>query len=181
MKQKISVTIDIPAGIELKQEDGTFIVKGPKGELRRRMIAEGVSVAIETQKVSLASTTTSKLQKKMIYTMNAHLKNMIHGVQEPFVYLLKICPGHFPMNVSVDKGVFTIKNFLGEKVPRTLKLKQGVSVKVDGKDVTVEGIDKELVSQTAASIEKLTTITGRDKRIFQDGIYIVSKAGKEIK
>jgi len=85
------------------------------------------------------------------------------------------------MNVSIDKDIFTVKNFLGEKTPRKLRINAAVKVKIDGKDVYVEGINKELTAQTAASIETLTKIKGRDKRIFQDGIYIVSKAGKEIK
>jgi large subunit ribosomal protein L6 len=45
----------------------------------------------------------------------------------------------------------------------------------------VEGIDKELTSQTAALIEKLTRRPGFDKRIFQDGIFMIEKDGKPLK
>ena len=51
-----------------------------------------------------------------------------------------------------------------------------VQVKVENKsDVFVSGVDREKVGQTAAIIEKACRIRGRDRRIFQDGIYIVSK------
>ena len=82
------------------------------------------------------------------------------------------------MNVSVSESEFKIKNFLGEKVPRIVKLRYGVSVKIDGNIISVEGADKEKVGQVAADIEQKTRRPGFDKRIFQDGIYITDKAGK---
>lgn len=85
------------------------------------------------------------------------------------------------MNVSVSNDQFTVKNFLGEKTPRILKLKKDVKVKVEGDQVIVESVDKELAGQTAADIEILCKITNRDPRIFQDGIWVISKAGKFVK
>jgi large subunit ribosomal protein L6 len=49
-------------------------------------------------------------------------------------------------------------------------------VKVSNKtEVTVSGTDKELVGQTAANIEKCATVKNRDRRVFQDGIYLINK------
>ncbi len=62
-----------------------------------------------------------------------------------------------------------------------MKLKEGVSIKVEGDMINVESIDKGLAGQTAADIEQLTRRTNYDTRIFQDGIYIINKDGKEIK
>jgi large subunit ribosomal protein L6 len=42
-------------------------------------------------------------------------------------------------------------------------------------EVTVTGIDKESVGQTAANIERSTTVKNRDRRVFQDGIYLIHK------
>ena len=181
MKLDITQEINIPDGIEISKEAHLIKVKGPKGEVSKKLAGSRIDIALDKNSVKIISKKASKREKKLIYTFKAHINNMIKGVTEPFVYKLKICPGHFPMNVSMDNNIFTIKNFLGEKTPRKLKINSEVKVKIDGKDVYIEGIDKELTSQTAASIEMLTKIKGRDKRIFQDGIYIVSKAGKEIK
>ncbi|HLC99276.1 MAG TPA: 50S ribosomal protein L6, partial [Candidatus Nanoarchaeia archaeon] len=84
------------------------------------------------------------------------------------------------MNVSVSGNEFNVANFLGEKTPRKLKIKDGVKVKVEGEFVVVEGIRKEDAGQVAANIEILTKVKGRDRRIFQDGIYIIEKDGKQM-
>ena len=82
------------------------------------------------------------------------------------------------MNVSVKNNEFIIKNFIGEKYPRVLKLDPAVKVKVDGEVVVVEASDIEVAGQTAGSIEKLSTRTGFDRRIFQQGIFIIEKPKK---
>jgi len=181
MRSDITQEINIPEGIEISKEAHLIKVKGPMGEVSKKLAGPKIEITADKNSVKIISKKATKREKKLIYTFKAHINNMIKGVTEPFVYKLKICPGHFPMNVSMDKDIFTVKNFFGEKTPRKLKIKPDVKVKIDGKDVYVEGIDKELTAQTAASIEMLTKIKNRDRRIFQDGIYIVSKAGKEIK
>lgn len=85
------------------------------------------------------------------------------------------------MTVAVSKNELVVKNFLGEKVPRIIKLKENVTVKIEGEHIKIESPDKELAGQCAADIEKLTRRPGFDTRIFQDGIYIINKAGKDIK
>ena len=85
------------------------------------------------------------------------------------------------MNVTVSSDNFTIKNFLGEKTPRVLKLKKGVIVKVEGGQIIVESVNKELAGQVSADIEQLTRRSGYDGRIFQDGIWLCNKDGKETK
>ena len=76
----------------------------------------------------------------MIYgTFKAHIKNMIKGITEGHIYKLKVCSGHFPMNVSVNKDKLIVNNFLGEKTPRELNLKEGVAVKLEGDIILVAG------------------------------------------
>ena len=99
----------------------------------------------------------------------------MYGVLKGYEAKLKICSGHFPMTVSTDTEKVTIKNFLGEKVPRHSSMMKGVEVKVNGNEVIVTGIEKEAVGQTAARIEQSCRITNRDRRIFQDGIWIIRK------
>ena len=48
-------------------------------------------------------------------------------------------------------------------------------VSVKGDEVTITGVNKEDVGQTMANLEQATKIRGKDPRVFQDGIYLVSK------
>ena len=82
--------------------------------------------------------------------------------------------------MTINNSELIVKNFLGEKVPRTLKLKPGAEVKVEGDLIVVESPSKEIAGQVSADIEQLTRRTGYDSRIFQDGIWIVSKGDKEV-
>lgn len=112
----------------------------------------------------------------MAGTWKAHLNNMIKGVTDGFTYNLKAFYSHFPMTMSVKGNKLVVNNYFGERVPRTANILPGVDVKVQKKvEVVVSGIDKEAVGQTAANIERCTTVKNRDRRVFQDGIYLLEK------
>ncbi len=172
--------LSIPEGCEFKREPALMTVKGPKGELTKSIENKNIEITQEGAELTLRFKKTSKKEKKHLFTTKAHLKNMFKGVTEGYTYKLKICSGHFPMTVSLKGNLIEIKNFIGEVVPRKLIIKEGAKVKIEGDLITVEAFDKELAGQTAASIEKMTKRPGFDKRIFQDGIYIIEKDGKKI-
>jgi len=88
---------------------------------------------------------------------------------------MKIVFAHFPMKVIVKGNVVAIDNFLGEKVTRNSAIVGATKVKVKEDIVTIEGNDIEEVGQTAGNLEKATIVKGRDTRVFQDGIYTISK------
>jgi len=181
MKADITDRIEIPEGVEINIDKGMITIKGPKGEVARKLIHPKISISIEDKKIIISSKKATKREKTIIGTFKAHIKQMINGAQEGHMYKLKICATHFPMTVEIKDNELAVKNFLGENVPRTLKLKQGVDVKIEGEIIVVESPNKELAGQTAASIEQLCRITNKDRRIFQDGIYITEKSGKGIK
>ena len=116
----------------------------------------------------------------MIYTIVAHLNNLIKGVQEKYEYTMKMCFNHFPMTVDLSPKEAVIKNFLGEKIARRAKIVDGVNVKINKDIVVITSVDKEAAGQTAANFETATKIRNRDRRVFQDGIFITNKCGKQI-
>lgn len=178
--KKIQEEIELPQGVQANIEGLQITIKGPKGEVKRKISNPLLIIKKEGNSVIVTAEKSSKKEKKEINTYVSHIKNMINGATKGHYYELKICSGHFPMNVSIAGGELIIKNFIGEKNPRKLKIKAGVTVKVEGEKVTVEHSDIEIAGQTAADIEQLTRRPGFDPRIFQDGIYITKKDGKEL-
>ena len=177
MKVDLKEEIELVAGVTAQLVDNLLIIKGAKGEVKRSFQHPKVKLSVEEQKVIIESIKATKREKTIVGAFYAHIKNMVYGVQEPYVYKLKICSGHFPMNVAVVGQEVVIKNFLGENVPRRAKLVAGAEVKITGNDIVVSSPDKELAGLMAARIENLCRITNRDLRIFQDGCYITEKGG----
>ena len=180
MKREILQEIEIPHGIEIEIEKNTIAIKGKLGEIRKRFGFKGIKLEKKENKIMIEKKNATKNEKRIINTAVAYIKNMIRGVSEGFEYSLKIAHSHFPMTVEIHGKDVLVKNFLGEKVPRKTEILPGVEVKIDRDIITVKSHDKELAGQTAANLEKATRITNRDRRVFQDGIFIINKAGKEI-
>jgi large subunit ribosomal protein L6 len=173
--------VALSQGVSAQFDGSNITINGPKGQISMRSNDKGVSISIDSDAIRIVGIASNKRIKTVVNTYKAHLKNMVKGVQTPYVYKLKVCSGHFPMTVTLEKGVIVIKNFLGEKVPRTYKVKEGVIVKVEGEIVTVESPSKDLAGMTAGAIEQLTRRPGFDLRIFQDGIYIIEVEGLPLK
>ncbi len=182
MKEKeIKEEIKLPEGVEIKIDAGVITLKGKKGECQKKITDPKIIIKAEGNKVIVSAKNATKREKTRLGSCVSHISNMAKGANEGHIYKLKICSGHFPMNVAISGKDFIVKNFLGEKNPRALKLKEGADVKLEGEVITIESCSKELAGQTAADIEKLTRITNKDRRIFQDGIYITEKDSKPIR
>jgi large subunit ribosomal protein L6 len=179
--KKPEIFVVIPSGVTASVEGNTVKVKGAKGEISRKFVLHDIIISKKDDKIVVTSPTTRKADKAKAGAIHAHIRNMVASTSNGVVYKMKIVYSHFPMNVKVQGDKFVIDNFLGEKCPRKAKILKNVTVEVKGQDVTLKGIDKDIVSQTAANIEQITKITNRDLRVFQDGIYITEKDGKPIK
>lgn len=172
------LTVEIPEGVTVTVSEDSMTAKGPEGEVVKQINFGRLEVKVEGTNFTIGYPKATKTEKKMMHTIVAHLKNMIQGVQEKFVYELKICYGHFPFTVEKNGNKAIIKNFLGEKINREVALLEGCDVDIGKEIITIKSADKELAGQTSANFEAATKIKGRDKRIFQDGVYIINKAGK---
>jgi large subunit ribosomal protein L6 len=107
----------------------------------------------------------------------AHMKKMFLGLENDYVYHLESCNVHFPMTLKVEGNKLVINNFLGEKTPRFARILPGVKVDVKGAKITVSSPDKDAAGHTASNFEKATKIKLRDRRVFQDGIFLVDRPG----
>lgn len=168
--------VDIPPGVNVTLENNVLTVSGPKGTLARDMRFPQIDVRVDGGEVVVSTASDKKRILAMSGTLEAHVKGMIRGVAEGYEYHMKVVYSHFPIQLKVQGNLLEIGNFLGEKQPRIAKIIEGVTVRVGSDEVTLTGIDKEKVGNTAANIEHATRITKRDPRVFQDGIYITERA-----
>ena len=180
MKKEFSQEIEIPEGIEVKKEDKKIIIKGPEGEVSKEFNFGRIKFENKDGKILISYPMATRNDKRMINTITAHLKNMVKGVKEKYEYKLKICSSHFPINVEIKGNEALIKNFLGEKKPRKCKIPQDVEVKINKEIITIKSENKELAGHSAANFEMATAVRNRDRRIFQEVIYIINKDGEDI-
>lgn len=93
---------------------------------------------------------------------------------------------HFPVNMAISEGntIIEIRNFLGEKRVRKLKLLPGVTVEnsTEQKDeIILRGNSLDNVSQSAALIQQSVTVKDKDIRMFLDGIYVSERGAIPVK
>ena len=173
---RIEHIVTIPEGVTADiSEDGVVTISGPKGSLSRSFESDVIQLFQDGSGLVVRVDLPRRKQRALAGTWNAHLNNMVKGVTDGFTYNLKAFYSHFPMTLAVNGNTFQVNNYFGERVPRTAHILDNVNVKVSNKvEVTVSGIDKEAVGQTAANIERCTTGKKRDRRVFHDGIYLLN-------
>jgi large subunit ribosomal protein L6 len=171
-----SQELSISENLNIEISGNKVKISGPKGELEKNFkLVGGIKIKKVDNKIKVSSESERRKIKSLVGTMVAHIRSMIRGVTEGFVYKLRVVYSHFPITVKVEGDKILIQNFLGEKTPRVGKIVGDIKVKVGDSDILVSGINREDVGQTAANIEQACRITGYDRRRFMDGVYIVSK------
>ena len=151
-------------------------VKGSRGELKKIFKHPRIRISTDGNVVKIATQSNYRKDLAIVGTWVAHVKNMLKGITKGYETELKIVFMHFPMTAKVDGTNFMIINFLGEKGPRKAKIAGNTKIEIQKDTIKVSGTNKEDVGQTAANIEQLCHKGDRDIRVFQDGVYIVTKS-----
>ena len=172
------VELDIPDNVTVEIDHLDVTVDGPEGSVTRRLWYPDVTVDVDDDTVVIESDAEDAKTNATVGTFESHVRNAFHGVTEGWEYKMEVFYSHFPMQVRVDGDDVVIENFLGEKAPRRTTIHGDTDVDVDDEVVVLSGPNKEDVGQTAADIEQLTRVSGKDTRVFQDGVYITEKPAK---
>ena len=170
--------LEIPAGVNVEIVGRNITISKNSSEIKK--IMNNIIIAnVEGNKLIFRTIKNSKTEKKILGSIVAHLKNAFEGLNQKFKYKLQVASVHFPITLDHNKTTneIIVKNFLGEKKPRVIKVYPGVDIKITKDVIELESHDIEKAGQTAANIEKGTKIRLRDRRVFQDGIFIVEKPG----
>jgi large subunit ribosomal protein L6 len=167
--------IQIPSAVDIKIDDGSVIVKGPKGELSRSIRPE-VAITVNDGEVTLQPVSNAGLARALWGTYASHINNMITGVTEGFTKKLIVEGVGYRSEVQGQKIVLN----LGYSHPITLDIPAGIEVTVEKNTISVSGSDKELVGEFAAIIRRQRKPEPyKGKGIRYDDEVIRRKEGKK--
>ncbi|MBW2057856.1 MAG: 50S ribosomal protein L6 [Deltaproteobacteria bacterium] len=167
--------IPIPEGVEVSLSGDAVQVKGPKGQLERRL-PRGAQVTVEDNQVRVQRPDDSRQAKSVQGLTRSLLANMVVGVSQGFEKKLEIVGVGYRAERK-DDGLFLT---LGYSHPILYPLPPGIDVVVDKQvALTVKGIDKELVGAVAAKIRSFRPPEPyKGKGIRYKDEYIRRKVGK---
>ncbi len=140
--------IAVPKGVTVNLADGQLTVKGPKGELSRQIMPE-VVLTIEENSITVTRADESIKSRSAHGLVRTLVNNMVVGVTTGYQTDLEINGVGYRAELKGSELVLS----LGYSHPVVYPLPQGITVEVDKMTkLSVKGIDKELVGQTAAKI-----------------------------
>ena len=154
----------VPKGVEVKIDGLSISVKGPKGSISKTM-PEGVKFEQkEDQIVCSIPEKSSKPIRSKFGLVRSLINNMVIGTSEGFKIGLEIIGVGYK---AQSQGPNKIQLNVGYSHPVVYESPEGVTLKVEGNKVFVEGVDKEAIGQTAAEIRKV-----RPPKHYKDGAGI---------
>ena len=168
--------IELPKGVEVRQEANAVMVKGPKGTLSTPLVP-GIGVKLEKNVVQFTRVDEEKKTRALHGLMRALVANNVLGVSQGFKRELDIVGVGYRAEVKGKEVVFQ----LGYSHPVRFPIPKGIDIAVDAKSghITVTGIDKQKVGQTAAEIRALREPDPyKGKGIKYSDEVIRRKAGK---
>lgn len=170
--------IQIPPGVEVKINGNLIVIRGPKGELQREVAGE-IKVELKDNQLFLSVAKETKKSPALWGLFRMLLYNMVQGVKNGFEKKLEIEGIGYK---AILQGKDLILN-LGYSHPVEFKAASGIEFKVEKNVITVSGVDKELVGQTAAEIRALAKpepYKGKGIR-YQEEIVKLKEGKKAVK
>ena len=167
--------ISLPAGVEVSVVDQTVTVKGPKGVLTQT-IPERITVVKEDDQLLVQRPSDQKQDRAFHGLTRALVANMVEGVTNGFQKKLEMVGVGYRASMNGNKLVLAI----GFSHPVEIDPPEGISFEVPAvTKITIMGIDKQLVGNTAAHIRAIREPEPyKGKGIKYENEVIRRKAGK---
>ncbi len=167
--------IVIPEGTTVSVSGDSVSVKGPHGELMKK-ISYLINVLISENNISFSTKNNSLEARSSLGTTAAHIKNMIKGVNEKYTKKLILEGVGYKMEVQGN----SIKFALGFSHPVVLAIPDGLNVSIEKGNMTITGIDKDLLGGFAAKVRSLKEPEPYKGKGFRyDNEIIKRKQGKK--
>ena len=170
--------ITIPTSVTVTVDDGQISVQGPQGQLNLPLTKQ-VSIAVDGQTLTVKRKKNDQVSRSLHGLTRALIYNMVVGVDKGWEKKLELVGVGYRAQTSGDKLTLAV----GYSHPVEIVAPEGVKFQVaDNTKITVSGIDKHIVGQTAASIRAVRPPEPyQGKGIRYSGEYVRRKAGKASK
>ena len=168
--------ITVPQGVDLRLQSGTVTVKGPKGQLEQA-VPEGIRIERADGTVRVERVGDDRRVRALHGLTRTLVANMVHGVTEGFTKSLELVGTGYRATKNGRRLVLTV----GYSHPVEVEPPPGIEFEAPTvASVTVRGIDKQLVGQTAANIRavRVPSVYGEGKGIRYVGERVRGKQGK---
>lgn len=175
--------VQIPQGVELTLEGNTVKVKGPKGQLETT-VHKNVSLERKNDEalgdvLVVTVKDENKPSDRSLWGLSQRLiENMVKGVTEGYQKQLEFVGVGYKVSVSGN----VVKMSVGFSHDVDFKLPEGIEAQAEKNTLTITGIDKQLVGETAARIRKIRKPEPyKGKGIRYSDEVVRRKAGKAAK
>ena len=167
--------IPLPAKVSVEINGAHISVKGPKGTLERQL-PEKVIINQEGESLTVKRQDESRTARERHGLTRTLIANMVDGVAKGFERRLEIQGVGYRAQAQGSKLTLNV----GYSNPVVMEMPKGINVKVENNtQVILDGIDKELLGNTAARIRAVRPPEPyKGKGIRYQGEYVRRKAGK---
>ena len=170
--------IAIPQGTEVKIDGSEVVVRGSRGELRRRFHPD-ISIALKDGCLIVTRPSDSKIHRSLHGLTRSLLANMVTGVSEGFENVWEINGVGYRAQKTGDKLLLQV----GYANPVEFTPPPGISITIEGTNrIRVTGIDKEVVGEAAARIRGIRPADpykGKGIKYFGEKLHLKpGKSGK---
>ena len=150
MSRIAKVPVELPQGVEFKQEGTVVTIKGSKGSLSLELNSE-VELKQEEAAITLVPRSGSRFAMAVTGTTRSLLANIVQGVTEGFERKLELVGVGYRAQAQGNKLNLT----LGFSHPVVYDVPEGISVETPSQtEVVIKGSDKQKVGQVAAEIRR---------------------------
>merc|ERR1711862_61713 len=179
--------VDIPEGVTIQIKSKIVKVTGPLGSISKGFKNSAVLFrnrdTKEGKKFAISIWFKNRKQRALAKTMASLVDNMVIGVTSGYKYVMRYGFKRHPMKpiTAKDGKSIKIENYLGAKDIKDITAPEGVKMHTDpedkekGKEITVTGIDNELVGTACSLIHQSCRPRALDRRKFEDGLYIQTR------
>ena len=144
------IPVEIPAGVEVNINGQDVSVKGPKGTLTMS-VASPITAKVDGSTVVVSRPDDERESRSLHGLTRTLIANMVEGVTNGYSKVLEIQG----TGCRVSQKGAGLEFQLGFSHPVNVEPPEGITFKVEGNRVTVEGISKEQVGEVASNLRKI--------------------------